>query len=314
MNPTTFFKLRCKAVSIFESTLNSRRAVIRNSTTEAFPLQASLHAELTSRPVNRIIERISPTPWHLLNITLADFLPPSCYPPGFDLSTLEPSCVAAQFPQNDAFQGIPAVPQGHHLVYFSPQIRDGELLADGTDSLQSPGSPFVRRLWAVGSVVFNREDKRQLKLTGHYALCGEDITDVQVKGKEGEERVFVTVRRRIANLSGSGRNARINRTLLMAMDKEKLVGSDDFMGLLAIQEERYLVFMRERTKEQAKEDLKKVGRIIKRMFKVFFVCLHRCSQVPSSYPYPRLQCLTHSHSSNAVQILGSLIQRSQNTS
>lgn len=188
---------------------------------------------------------------------------------------MEASYATTKFSQNDGFKGIPSVPQGHHLVYFSPQVLNGELLTDGTDSLQSPGAPFARRLWAGGSVIFNREDKEQLKLAEHHALCGEDITDVQIKGKEGEEKVFVTVRRRIANLPGSGRNARINRRLLMAMDKEKLVGSNEFMGILAIQEERNLVFMREKSKEQAREDLEKVGRIIKRMYKITIDCFSR---------------------------------------
>ena len=64
--------------------------------------------------------------------------------------------------------GIPAsfaktpIPQGHHLVYFPPPVPDRSLLPDGTDSLHSPGAPFIKRLWGGGSLVFNQEERLQL--------------------------------------------------------------------------------------------------------------------------------------------------------
>lgn len=132
---------------------------IRRSSTAT--LQSSLYEELTSRAANVIFDYLSPTPSHLLNVTLADFLPESCYPPGFSKGDLKLPFIGK--PGNNPV----SLPQGHHLVYFSPQVPSSVLLSDGTDPLQSPGEPFVRRMWAGGSIVF--DNKINLRCFGERA-------------------------------------------------------------------------------------------------------------------------------------------------
>ncbi|TVY36293.1 Hydroxyacyl-thioester dehydratase type 2, mitochondrial [Lachnellula subtilissima] len=154
--------------------------------------QASLYKKLTSRPPNRIFDDLSPMLSHRLNITLADFLPPSCYPPGFDRNDPNPSIERRHARHR-------TLPPGHHLVYFPTQVPDSELLPDGTDSVQSPGEPFVRRMWAGGSLKFSYgggvsfdTDSRS---EGYW--CEEQVKNVTMKGEGDNEKAFVTIERRI---------------------------------------------------------------------------------------------------------------------
>ncbi len=162
------------------------------------------------------------------------------------------------------------MPQGHHLVYFPPQVPGSDLLPDGTDPLQSPGPPFVRRMWAGGSLVFNAARKRHLQLDTTRATCIEKISDVSVKGTEGDEKVFVNIERRIGlaghkycdPLYSSGSEPReifrrFVRGYLQIKDATK-------MGNLSLVEMRNLVFMRAKSAESAKEDAQKLGKILKR--------------------------------------------------
>ena len=85
-------------------------------------------------------------------------------------------------------------PPAFHLVYFPPPTSLSSLLSDGTDPLHSPGPPFTRRVWAGCSIVVNRD----LRIgQGTKAFCHEQVRDVEVKGTEGEEKVFVHVERNI---------------------------------------------------------------------------------------------------------------------
>ncbi|KAL8367293.1 hypothetical protein RB595_009193 [Gaeumannomyces hyphopodioides] len=78
--------------------------------------------------------------------------------------------------------GATPLPQGHHLVYFPPKLSDQELLPDGTDPAHWPGLPFTRRLWAGGSVTFNRDWERALRFNRLLApmYCDESVQHVEL--------------------------------------------------------------------------------------------------------------------------------------
>ncbi|KAM0419831.1 hypothetical protein ACHAPD_003395 [Fusarium lateritium] len=111
------------------------------------------------------------------------------------------------------------LPQGHHLVYFPIQLPPSRLIPDGADPDHSPGSPYTRRVWAGGEVTFRGEG---MKLDARPVICREKIEDVNLKGKEGEEKVYVDIWRRY----GTGHKAE---------------GREEW----DIEERRTLVFMKE---------------------------------------------------------------------
>ncbi|KAL8917698.1 MAG: hypothetical protein Q9172_005726 [Xanthocarpia lactea] len=90
------------------------------------------------------------------------------------------------------------MPQPYHLVYFHPATRLSSLFSDGTDPLHSPGMPFNRRMWAGGDITFN--DHLPFKDFA-FLRCNESIKDVEIKGIEGDEKVFVTIERRIGYMA-----------------------------------------------------------------------------------------------------------------
>jgi hypothetical protein len=247
--------------SVCTSKLYSRPAVlVRHVSTES--LQSSLHKKLTSRRANTIYDYLSPTPSHLLNISLADFLPESCYPPGFPMEELK----LPHLRVDDGTCRSNALPQGHHLVYFSPQVPSSKLLPDGTDPLQSPGEPFVRRMWAGGRLLFDNHLSDQPQLNNRRAYCREHIPDISIKGSEGDEKVFVNIERRIGYCGATSENERpfgssaprSSATNVSPMDAEV-----DFSP--AIIETRNLVFMREKSVTTIKEDVARPGKTLKRM-------------------------------------------------
>lgn len=279
-----FFHSRPYGLHVINRSLISTH--IRKSST-----QSILYKELTSRQPNVIYDYLSPTPSHLLNISLADFLPPSCYPANFkapDL-TLPYSSTPGRDEGTDTL-----LPQSHHLVYFSPQIPHSGLLPDGTDPLQSPGPPFVRRMWAGGSVVFNTMSGEQLHLDNMRAACIERIVDVSVKGNEGDEKVFVSIERRIGiadtgddlqispveyssattpgKYSVSDQHSMVDQRLL----RRYHVDDNNDIGRASLVETRNLVFMREKDTATAKEDCAKRPKILRRKLSPY--C---CSKVSS---------------------------------
>ena len=227
-------------------------------------LHSSLHRKLTSRPPNKIYDYLSPTPSHLLNVSLADFLPDSCYPPGFSAEELELPHLPGD---NGASLSNAALPQGHHLIYFSPQVPGSMLLPDGTDPLQSPGEPFVRRMWAGGTLLFNNNLSYQLELNNRRAYCREHIPNISIKGSEGDERVFVNIERQIGYCGTTTEN----EGLLLDGDIPKsparnmpsMEAQVDFSP--AIIETRNIVFMREKAIATIKEDVARRGKTVKRM-------------------------------------------------
>lgn len=84
------------------------------------------------------------------------------------------------------------MPFAHHLVYFPPPLPLSSLQDDGTDPLHSPGAPFTRRMWAGGKIDYSN---RSLILNSAPAFCLERVTDVIVRGQEGQEKVLVRIER-----------------------------------------------------------------------------------------------------------------------
>lgn len=234
---------------------------VRLVSTEA--LQSSLHEELTTRRPNTIYDYLSPTPSHLLNVSLADFLPQSCYPPGFSAEDLKlPHVPAVNGSSHSA-----ALPQGHHLIYFGPQVPSSKLLPDGTDPLQSPGDPFVRRMWAGGSLVFNNHPRDQPELDNRRAYCREHVPNVMVKGSEGDEKVFVEIERQIGYCGTTPENEAPldNGSHKLSTGGDASLMDSHVNPSPAIIETRNLVFMREKSVASIKEDVARPGKTLKRM-------------------------------------------------
>jgi hypothetical protein len=215
--------------------------------------KSELFDELTTRPPNIIYDDLPPTPSNLLNISLTDFVPAAYYPTDYSF----------QRPYARASNDKSRLPQSHHIVYFNPEVPSNELFPDGTDALHSPGPPFMRRMWAGGSIAFNKFENRQLLLNTR-AVCIERIVDVTVKGEQGDEKIFVNIERRIGPVDNE------NSTLLddSAIDQQLLsryrADDDDYIGQAALVESRIIVFMREKDIATAKKDQMKPLKIIRR--------------------------------------------------
>ncbi|KAI4185379.1 MAG: hypothetical protein LQ346_005910 [Caloplaca aetnensis] len=105
---------------------------------------------------------------------------------------------------------------GYHLVYFPPNTSLSSLLHDNTDPLHSPGPPFNRRMWAGGDIKFDD----MIRLRAGEMKCQESIVDVEIKGNEGAERVFVTIQRYISSRKQEGSIVE-NRTLVFMRDEPR---------------------------------------------------------------------------------------------
>lgn len=145
---------------------------------------ANIRYELLSRPPKTYYDYLTPTNSHLLNVTLADQLPPPArpypYPPPATSDLDHWTLTRIQKPPKPAAP----LPRGHHLVYFPPTHPTSALLPDGTDTDHWPGAPFVRRLWAGGSLHFahaaDDAAAEQLRLDGRRAVCVEEVEDVRL--------------------------------------------------------------------------------------------------------------------------------------
>lgn len=207
---------------------------------------AHLQQELPQRAIQPTFEDLSPQSSYRLDVTLADFLPQTNPP-----AVLPPTTLAKELP-------IP-----HHLLYFEPSKRQSDMLPDGTNPDQSPGQPFERRMWAGGRVLYNQNNP--LLLDGSRGVCQEFIRRVDIKGKEGDEKVFVAIERRLAKASQD----EVERLALATTDKQAKEDlnhrvrqrlwrdSEEDFGEASILETRNIVFMRSRTPSQAKADASK---------------------------------------------------------
>lgn len=208
---------------------------------------------MKARKITPIFEDLTPQSSYRLDTTLSDFLPGTTPPP-----VLPPTAPNAK---------VLLIP--HHLVYFEPTKPASVMLADGTNPDQSPGEPFVRRMWAGGRVLYNNGNP--FKLDGSRGVCAEFIRSVSIKGKEGEEKIFVRIQRRQARATedemkrcGDAETNDQAREDLMHRVRQRLWrDSEEDFGECSILEARNIVFMRSRTKEEAAaESAKSKGKIL----------------------------------------------------
>jgi hypothetical protein len=141
-----------------------------------------LKETLLSRSPPTHIEPLTYTNSQKLSNSLQTFLPEWSLPFGSALQS------------RDTAEGV-RLPPAWHLIHFNPALPSDQLLPDGTDPAQSPGPPFVRRMWAGGFLKFR--DNKQPVLDGRYYECRESIGSVDVKGEPGKEKIFVGIDRKV---------------------------------------------------------------------------------------------------------------------
>ncbi|KMW68145.1 hypothetical protein BDDG_12608 [Blastomyces dermatitidis ATCC 18188] len=223
---------------------------------------SALRTQLDQLPQRRLplfYDYLTPQQSHLLNLSLTGFVPTTATANNAQLPPTSATTTTSTLPSSAL--NPPPMPAGHHLVYFPPQVPTSQLLPDGTDILHYPGPPFNRRMWAGGWVRWrsnnnnnnninnnnnNVNDHNAAKAPGHKPLlldgqraaCMEGIRDVSVKGREGEEKVFVSVERRVA-VVGEGEDEAVIKRRVWTEDEGE-------WGDAVVVERRNLVFMRDR--------------------------------------------------------------------
>jgi hypothetical protein len=110
-----------------------------------------------------------------------------------------------------------------------------------------------------------------------FALCQEEISRVWTRGQEGDEKVFVTITRRIggfgeaygtdqwkgkAHVGGSLTDPSVDR-----------FGRSHQLKNLALVETRNLIFMREKTQQAARQNLQMVSTGLKRIMRTQNSCM-----------------------------------------
>jgi hydroxyacyl-ACP dehydratase HTD2-like protein with hotdog domain len=211
-----------------------------------------LKTELTSRKLPVLYDAPTETPSRLLDVTLADFLPPS----PISFPSTQPETL-----KNTTNPPVYTLRPGHHLVYFPPASRLSELLPDGTDPDQSPGDPFVRRMWAGGRIRFSPKNPQQLRLNGTLNACVERISNVVSKGNPGEEKIFVTIERCFTGSTNENAFTQSQSSIKRGQDDQlRKTLNEDSCSLV---EYRDLVFMRERSPEAAADAAKSISRVVK---------------------------------------------------
>ncbi|KAI6820668.1 hypothetical protein KC332_g3931 [Hortaea werneckii] len=201
---------------------------------------AGLEKEMIERKIQPIFDDLSPQSSCRLDTSLADYLPETTPPPV--LPTTKPAAV---------------LPIPHHLVYFEPTKPSSQMLADGTNPDQSPGAPYDRRMWAGGRVQYSHSNP--LTLDAGRGVCAEFIRNMTVKGNEGEEKLYVSIERRLAKATNDELEG-LSHAQVDALSKETLehrvrqrLWRDDEgdFGPCSVLETRNIVFMRNRSKEAA---------------------------------------------------------------
>jgi hydroxyacyl-ACP dehydratase HTD2-like protein with hotdog domain len=122
-------------------------------------------------------------------------------------------------------------------------------------------------MWAGGSLEFDNKSINQLATDNQRACCTEYISDVSVKGSEGEEKVFVTIKRQIGNLWKTTYPSTTHYKTPSDLEMDYLEGATrgEDVSQWAMAEKRNLVFMRQKSAAAAKEDAARHGKILKRM-------------------------------------------------
>lgn len=206
---------------------------------------------MKARKIPPIFDDLTPQSSFRLDTTLCDFLPPA---PNFPSPVPAPS---------------KTLPIPHHLIYHEPTKPSSVMLADGTNPDQSPGEPFVRRMWAGGRVLYNHSSP--FILDGSRGVCAEFIRSVSVKGKPGEEKIFVRIERRQARATAdevercgpvAEGDAQAREDLEHRVRQRLWRDSEEDFGPCSILEARNIVFMRSRTPSEAAAETEKSKRKI----------------------------------------------------
>ncbi|KAL9107553.1 MAG: hypothetical protein Q9227_007553 [Pyrenula ochraceoflavens] len=209
------------------------QSVCRQFVTSRFLLekrdQEHIITSLTQRQFPLLHDYLSPTPSYLLTKSLESFLPPP--PPPYQHPIELPS---TNYPR--------PLPPGHHIIYFPTPTLATDLLPDGTDTDDSPGPPFTRRLWAGGRIRFPTAPHRPL-LDGSRAICLNQIRSIDIKrSSDGTpEKIFIGTEKRIAPLLSSADKQHDSSSLLRARLQ---TATEDEVGEASIIERRNLVFLR----------------------------------------------------------------------
>jgi hydroxyacyl-ACP dehydratase HTD2-like protein with hotdog domain len=145
------------------------------------------------------------------------------------------------------------VPLGQSLLWFNTSLPADQLLPDGTDPLQSPGEPWVRRMWAGGLMKLNpHEFYRQ---ENGFAMesdmaCAERIQDVELRQARDKTMIFVTLERRFARADTLREKLQSRPAGVMRFNPQKLL-RDQLLrpgwGDAVLHEERRLVFFKAMT-------------------------------------------------------------------
>ncbi|KAL6710607.1 hypothetical protein ACN47E_008655 [Coniothyrium glycines] len=147
--------------------------------TSAGEVCSELLARFQKGPVSIRKQLIDANQLHLLSITL-NRAPTSFNPPP---------------------EGTP-VPPGYHLVYFTPSIVESELGLDGTDRTVNPLSPFTRRMWAGGELVWTQDHNALLRVGQQVRETTHLISAEPKKLKSGAEMLVVGVEKTFENEKG----------------------------------------------------------------------------------------------------------------
>ncbi|KAF2823832.1 hypothetical protein CC86DRAFT_327772 [Ophiobolus disseminans] len=196
-----------------------------STTADDAPWFQQLRSEMLGRKVKSSHEYIDVNTDHKLIDTISTFLPPEW-------------CSRTR-------RSRLRLPLGHHMVWFNTSMPADELLPDGTDPLQSPGEPWVRRMWGGGSLRVRPgayHDPAKGFAVDSFIVCAERIQDVQLRGHGDAAKIFVTIDRRFARLDTlrAKRQARGGPIFQHQLLHEE-------WGDAILREQRNLVFLREKT-------------------------------------------------------------------
>ncbi|KAJ4303090.1 hypothetical protein N0V90_001981 [Kalmusia sp. IMI 367209] len=148
---------------------------------------------------------------------------------------------------------------GNHLIFCNPAVPDASLLPDdGTDKLHSPGDPFVRRMWAGGTVRVDKDlyfDQDNGWVMGKPILCGERIKEVRLRGQGDNEKIFITIERKFARYGSVYEAVRKSKVpadnkvaLNQLLQKQMRKWDQNFLT-----EDRNIVFLRERSSQELQD-------------------------------------------------------------
>jgi hydroxyacyl-ACP dehydratase HTD2-like protein with hotdog domain len=94
------------------------------------------------------------------------------------------------------------IPPGYHLVYFTPSIVESELGLDGTDRTVNPLSPFTRRMWAGGELIWTQKESALLRVGQQVRETTQLVSAEPKKLKSGGEMLVVGVEKTFENDAG----------------------------------------------------------------------------------------------------------------